>query len=160
MTKILLVILSLGYATQVLASEESTLDFEREGFHFGLGTGASIKTDDIKDVFLDLEVVPLLSLDMGYNFTDTFALNLISRNILRVGVEAKLYNSKSTNTWFETVSINRLYVFDRENSIPSYSAGLGYAWEHYEIEIGVTYSKKYENLGKTDGLILSYKYIW
>jgi len=150
MIKILFVVLGLGYATHMLASEESTLDFERKGFHFGLGGAIAI-------IELDPHILPLLSIDVGYNFTENFAFNMTTKTILFVsfvGLEAKLYTKESNDTWFVTTAINREYSIGEGPIENLYGAGVGYARKNKEIELSITGRK-----GKAAGF-LTYKYIW
>ena len=149
MVKILLVILSLGYTTTLWSLDDNVLDFERKGFHFGLGiVGAVIETDP--------HVLPFLALDVGYNFTETFSLSVTSKTsfALLVGVEAKLYTKESADTWFATIGLNRLYGIGSEHGETLFGAGVGYALEHAEVEVSVAFNK--------EGAIclLTYKYIW
>ena len=150
MTKTLLLMLSLGYATHVLASEENTFDFERKGFHFGLGGTAAV-------IEVDPHILPLISLDLGYNFTETFALNVTAKSILLVnfvGAEAKFYAEESNDTWFVTTAINREYSMGEAPIENMYGAGVGYARKNVEIELNATGRR-----GKAAGF-LTYKYIW
>jgi len=148
MVKILLV-LSLGYVTQAWASG-TIVDFERKGFHFGLGGTAAI-------IEVDPHMLPLLSVDLGYNFTENFALNMTTKTILLVsfvGLEAKLYTKESNDTWFVTTAINREYSIGEGPIENLYGIGVGYARKNKEIELSATGRK-----GK-GAVFLTYKYIW
>lgn len=146
MKKTLILLTLLQY---IQASEIEVFE-GRKGFHFGLGiTGAVIETDPY--------VLPLLSLDLGYNPTETFALNITTKTILLVnfvGIEAKLYNNESSDTWFVTTAVNREYAMGDSPIEDMYGAGIGYAVKNVEVVLSVT-----GNSGEVAGF-LTYKYIW
>ncbi len=152
MNKTLLLLLTLGYTTHAWASENNTLDFNRKGFHFGLGASMAI----VHMIESDKSTLPLLNLDVGYNFSENFALNITTKNILitgYIGIEAKYYLYENPDTWFTTTALNRRYDAYHK-PVYVYGAGIGHAIKNYELELSATGRKK-EFAG-----FLTYKYFW
>ena len=151
MSKILLLLLGIASTTQAEALDD-TLDFNRKGFHFGLG--ASVATTHM--IESEKSTIPLLDLDIGYNFSENFALSITTKNLFTigyVGIEAKYYLYENTDTWFVTSAMNRRYE-GYHTPINVYGGGIGYAMKNDELELSIA-SRKKESAG-----FLTYKYIW
>ena len=143
------ILIALGLLQALHASEAEVFE-GREGFHFAAGMTAGV-------IEIHPYMVPLLSLDLGYNFTETFALNMTMKTILMVnfvGLEAKLYDKESSDTWFVTTAVNREYIIADGPIENMYGAGVGYAVKNVELELSAMGRK-----GKAAGF-LTYKYIW
>lgn len=96
-----------------------------------------------------LFVVPTLNISLDYGLSAQLSVGFESKNLLLIGLNTlylKYYTIEAKNNTFFTGGVSlpyALYDSDEENeTVPvGVKAGIGYAWNHIELESSVHYDK-------------------
>jgi len=120
---------------------------DRSGWHFGMGVSLFPGIGS-GDMFEEGQFIVLPALDMllDYGVSPQLSIGFESKNWLVMGnntLHLKYYTVEAENSTYFTGGISLPYVFfddfneDNETIPVGVKAGVGYAWNHTELEVSI-----------------------
>ena len=140
-----MIILYILYIGLIPANANDYID--RSGWHFGMGVSL-FPVIGCGDMIEEGQVVVLPTLDMllDYGISPQLSIGFESKNWLVIGnntLHLKYYTVEAENSTYFTGGISLPYAFyddldeDNETISVGVKAGVGYAWNHRELEVSI-----------------------